>query len=115
MPTPTKRPRQLAFDLESIEEIAPVRVRRIMGELRAFPDLKNYFPARVVTRAEALLYGWPLYCEMKRCRAGHIAPRYVAGSGDQCIDCRRVREGKPLIGISVAPAEAAVGADMPGC
>lgn len=129
MPAPKRRPRQLEFppsalgpkpdhrerlarnELAELELIAPVRVRRIGGKLRAFPDLANFLPSRVITRDEARLRGWPVFYPATPCLYGHIAPRYVDNS--LCVDCRRTKAGKGLIGIYVAPAET-TGADMQG-
>jgi hypothetical protein len=107
MPAPSKRPRQLQLSLADIESVAPARVRRIGGVLRAFPDLLNFFPSRLVPRAEAVANGWVYWYGAQPCHRGHIAPRYVAGHGMRCVDCKHDAEGKPRIGIQLAPAETA--------
>ncbi len=106
-PRRPRRPRQLQLPLSDLEQVAPVRVRRINGDLRVYPDLAHFMPSRIVTRAEAVSNGWPLYYEARVCGAGHLAPRYVAGHGMRCVDCGRAKEGRPLIGLHIVAADAA--------
>lgn len=106
------RPRRdVIAEIAEIEEIAPVRLRRVNGETRAFPDLNHVLPSRIITRAEAQLRRWPLYFPATPCGHGHIAPRWV--TNQLCVDCRRTRAGKPPIGSQLMGATAAP-ADPPG-
>lgn len=100
-PIPSERWTRAA--LAELEAIAPIRVKRIAGELRVFPDLASCYPSRIVTRDEARARGWPCYFEGAVCSRNHLAPRFVANGG--CVDCRREKAGRALVGIKLAPPE----------
>lgn len=92
---------------QEIETVAPLRVRRVGGRLRSYPDLANYLPSRLISRAEAQMKGWPLFFEAKACgRSLHLAPRYTMNPG-RCVDCVREAQGRATIGITLDAPEAA--------
>ena len=55
-------------------------------------------PTRVITFAEAKLKRWPYFYDGGPCVHGHVAPRRV-NNQKICIDCERIRNGKPTIGL----------------
>ena len=70
---------------------------------KGVPDLYNNLPSRIVSLAEAKARGWPTYFDTSTCRYGHQAPRYVSNPR-MCVDCNRVKAGKPPIGAKAAAA-----------
>lgn len=61
-----------------------------------YPDLMNHRASRVVTEAESRARGWPMFWTARSCRYGHQAARWVSNP-HACSDCRRVREGLPIV------------------
>lgn len=75
--------------------VAPTKTRK--GVI--YPDGFNHPFKRHVSIDEARARGWPYYFDGSTCRHGHICPRPVSNK-DACPDCRRLKEGKPLIGAT---------------
>jgi hypothetical protein len=61
------------------------------------PDTYNYMPTRFITQEESVARGWLHFYLGTTCRVGHKAPRYSKNKGE-CVDCRRVKNGRPTIG-----------------
>jgi hypothetical protein len=47
---------------------------------------------KIITRDQAIQQGLKMYCHGKKCRAGHIAERYVTDSS--CLECRKIKAKK---------------------
>lgn len=65
--------------------------------------MSAYMPSGIVYFDEAIHRGWPYFYEGRACPSGHIAPRSVKNRS-ACVDCDRVRKGRPTIG-GVGPPE----------
>lgn len=93
--------------LDELQRIAPARVGRGPdGAMRAWPDLANFMPSRLISLEEARLAGWPAYYDATPCARGHVSPRWVANHA--CVDCRREQQGRSLIGIQLGTPETSV-------